>query len=250
MRRCASFLVLLLLLLPSWSAAAWTAKPGTVKVFVRKKPRPASLSLPRPELPLKALRDIGADIVEDRDEFLVLQVALPNASASPRILEPLADVIEIRDELDFLQFRDMPIDAREPEPSYPGLWKRQVALPPPARDAFVLQFATVPRSEWLSDMRAAGVTVLDYVPQNGYVVLADSDTLKRFVDRLPVQLFRLSQPFHKVSDRLRDTAADIDDVTVSIASVPEAAEAIGLIEASSVDNLAPAEPSVTGSTIG
>lgn len=188
MRRCAGFFVLLLLLSPSWSAASWTAKPGTVKVFVRKKPRPASLGFSRPELPLKGLRDIGADIVEDRDEFLVLQVALPNASASPRILEQVADVIEIRNELDLLQFRDLPVDAREPATSYPGLWERQGALPPPARDAFILQFATVPRSEWLSDMRAAGVTVLDYVPQNGYVVLGDSDTLKRFSDRLPVQL--------------------------------------------------------------
>jgi hypothetical protein len=243
MKRYASFLVLFVLLWPAESGAAWIAKPGTVKVFARKKPRLAGFGLPQPDLPLQGLRDIGADIVEDQDEFLVLQVALPNASASPRILANVADVIEIRNELDLLQFRDMPVDAREPVASYPSPWERQVALPPPARDAFVLQFATVPRSEWLSDMRAAGVTILDYVPQNGYVVLGDSDTLKHFADRLPVQLLRLHQPYHKMSDRLRDTAEQIDDVTVSIASVPEAAEATALLGSNTLAQLAPPDAS-------
>jgi hypothetical protein len=191
---------------------------------------------------LQRLKDIGADVVDDRDSFLILQVALPNASASPRILSEVADIVELREELDLVEFGSMPIDAREPVPSYPSPWERLVSLRPPARDAFVIQFATAPLTGWLESLRAAGVTILKYIPQNAYVVLGDSDTLAQFVTSRPVQLFRLHQPFHKVSTRVRESTAQIEDFTVSIATVPEAMEALALLESATIARLAPADP--------
>jgi hypothetical protein len=129
MKRHVSSLILFTLLWPSAAGAAWIARPGTVKVIVRKMSR---VAFPPLDLPLQRLRDIAADVVEDRETSAELQLIVSNASASPRSLEDIADVVEVRN-----------------------------------------------------------------LPHNRFVVLGDSNTLKRFVERFSLQLFRLHQPFPK-----------------------------------------------------
>lgn len=217
--------------------ADWVAEPGTVKVFARRKLAGAEVGAERLPLPTRLLNDVGARVVDDQDTFLVLQLPLPNASASPGILRDIADVVEVRDDFDILRFLELPVDARELAPDHPVEWRRDVALPSPVRDAFVLQFATVPRPEWLEELKSAGVTVLNYVPQNGYVVLGDQAVLRRIVSRLPIQLFRIHQPFHKVSPRLRAASDSLVDAEILIADVPEASDALAVLAGRTLQQL-------------
>src|SRR6266542_1773098 len=223
--------------------ADWIADPGSVKVFAKRRLTGAALGTERLPLPTSELNALGARVVDDQDNFLVLQLPLPNASASPRILRGLADVVEIREEFDILQFLEHPVDAREPPPEYPVEWQRSVALPSPVRDSFLIQFATVPRSEWLGELKRADVTVLNYVPQNGYVVLGDEAVIREIVSRLPIQVFRVHQPFHKVSPRLRATRDSFIDVEILIANVPEASDALSFLVDRTLQQLRPPENS-------
>lgn len=214
-------------------SASWTAKPGTVKLYARKtlvldKEGNARFST----IPAAVLERLQAEVVEEQDTFLLLQ--LPSASASPNVLRDIAALVEIRNDFDIVQFQSLPIDAREPAPSYPSDWRQDAPRTPPVRDAFVIQFAAPPRPAWLAELRAAGVTVLDYVPQNSYTVLTDLSTLERMVARLPIQVSRLHQPFHRVSNAIREASGSFVDVEIAIANVPEAAEVISLLSQASL----------------
>ncbi|MEP7227808.1 MAG: S8 family serine peptidase [Gemmatimonadales bacterium] len=202
-----------------------------MKVLARKK---AGV---QPPLPTLQLQELGAQIIEDQETFFLFQLPLPNASASPGILRDVADVVDLREDFDILGFRASPIDARESEPSYPVGWGRQIPLPSPLRDAFLLQFATMPRNSWLQEFREAGISILDYVPQNGYVVLGDEAVLQAKVQQLPIQLFRLHQPFHKASETARSVNSAFADVSVSIANVPEAVDALTFLQAQTIAEL-------------
>jgi Subtilase family len=218
--------------------AEWIAPPGTAKLFVRKKV--ASVNAPAP-ISQSALHELSADVIEDQDFYAILQLPLPNASGAPMILRDIADVVETLNDLDVLQFPDFPIDAREPQPAYPPEWRRDVPLPSPARDAFVVQFATFPHAEWLDNIRSAGATILEYVPRNGYVVLAAETVLRQAVLGMPVQLLRLHQPIHRVSAAARGVSGDFVDVAISVANVPEAAEAVDLINQMTLAVIRPPE---------
>jgi len=233
------FLLVMWLAVSSSLNGDWTAAPGTVKVFGRKKPNHGQPNAAR-QVSADQLQRLGAEVVEESDAFFLLQLPIPNASASPRILSDIADTIEIRGDLDILQFKDLPIDARLPEPTYPGPWEKQASLPSPARDSFVIQFATSPQPLWLEQIKAAGATILDYVPQNGYVVLADRSRLQKAIAGLPVQQVRIQQPFHKASGPARN-ALGIAPLEVSIANVPEADEAVILLNQATVSRIRPPE---------
>jgi hypothetical protein len=222
--------------------AAWEAKPGTIKVFAKK--RPVSPSKPQRPFPPGLLRMLQAELVEDHEAFVMLQMPLPNASSAPRILRrDVADVIQILDEFDILQFSSFPVDARLREPLYPAGWRKEAYLPPPARDAFVLQFASPPRQSWIDELHAARATILDSMPYHGYVVLGDHEALRQIVERLPVQLFRIHQPVHKVSAAVREASDPFLDVVVSVANVPEAEDAIAFLASSTLEQILPPEPS-------
>lgn len=214
--------------------ASWVAQPGTVKVYARKKHR---------DIPVdpRFLRLLRAEIVDDDDGSFLLQLPLPNASASPSILSEIAEIVEIRNDLDILDFAEMPVDAREPPPVYPAPW----AAGPGglgSREAFVVQFATSPRQAWLREIESTGATIVDAAPQNGYVVIADEIALARSALRLPVQLLRRLQPYHRVSRRIRELGPGSVAIEVSVANVPEKAVAEDYIAANATARIRPPEP--------
>src|SRR6266542_845167 len=227
-------------LVAAQAGADWVARPGTVKLYVRKGMFRNAEGILRPvAIPHEVLDRLQAELVDEQDTFALLQ--LPSASASPTVLGGMADLVETRDDFDILQFRSLPIDVREPPQSYPLDWWRDVARPYPERDAFVIQFAAPPHPVWLAELRAAGIAIRDYIPQNGYTVLADSETLDSIVLRLPIQLARLHQPFHKVSNTVRQASASFVDLEISIAEVPEAEEAKALLTQTALAALRPPE---------
>lgn len=226
---------------PGPLAGAWSAKPGTVKIFVKKSPT-SNLGSQQLWTPIseRLLQNLEAEVVLDQGAFAILQ--LPDASASPTLLADLGELAERRDDFDRLYFADQPLDAREAAPTFPVEWSRLTPLPGSARDAFIIQFAAPPQRSWVEALQSAGVTILDYIPQNGYIVLAEKLALDRAVETLPIQLVRLHQPFHKLSVAAREATGAFLDAEVAIAQVPEAAEALSLVEMNTIRQIRPPEP--------
>jgi hypothetical protein len=84
-----------------------------------------------------------------------------------------------------------------------------------------VQFSTIPRPEWVTTLTDAGATIIDYVPENGFTVLASLDRLSSATRDLPVQLLRLQQPFNKITTDARNLTDAFADVAVSILNAPE-----------------------------
>ena len=205
-----------LLLVPADGRGEWRAEPGTVKVYGRWN-HYLPPGIPS-QIPQELLDRWNAVIVYARATHLVMQVPAGNAVSLRTALEPWVNA-QIEENFDILAFYSFPIDARLPPPEYPEEWRRLEPLAPPARDAFIIQFPGPPEGEWVQDLRATG-DVLEYAPYNGYLVLGEKAALERLVARLPVQVFRLHQPVHRILPHLRQLRADgavHADVIVSIA---------------------------------
>lgn len=220
------------------ASADWSARPGTVKMFVKKVPDP-SQTTGRLPVPRELLRVLAADLVDEQDSYLVAQLPIPNASAAPQILRRVAEVVEIVDNFDIVDFAEIPLDARVPQPGFPAPWSRPIPLAPPARDAFIVQFASLPQAQWVDRLRSSGVTVVEYLPRNAYLVISDSAILKRLSETLPLQLVRVHQPFHKLPLRLREAVDSSVDVIVTIANVPESEIAVQTLRANTIKALEP-----------
>lgn len=213
------------------------APADTVKLLVVKRIDNSSRGAATIPIPATAFEQHGASKIDEHINYLVLEA--PSAN-TPAILEALAEYarsVELRDDFDMLDFVTRPIDARLPEPAYPADYSRRVALPSPARDAFVVQFRTIPRPEWVTQIKERGGTVIDYIPQNGYTVLASRDLVNGLAAELPIQLLRLHQPIHKIADDIRLSTESFVDVVVSIANVPEADDATAFLKTITLGSL-------------
>lgn len=226
---------------PCLALSDWRAEPGTVKILVKKRLAIPAISRQTTAVPQGILQRWSAVLVDESSSYLVVQVPVSNSADLRSELLAVTDSVSIRDDFDILDFRTLLVDARLPAAPYPAQWSRTATIPPPARDAFLLQFASVPRPEWLADLTSVGATIIDYLPQNGYFVLAASDAIQGVAARTPVQLLRIHQPIHKISGRTLATAGSFSDVTVSIATVLEAAEARAFLLANSTAELHPTE---------
>jgi hypothetical protein len=106
----------------------------------------------------------------------------------------------------------------------------------PARGLFLVQFAETPHPEWRQQLRALGVELLRYVPEDAFVA--------RFDGVPPGQVRKLGfitwvtayRPEHKLHRRLASAPTNAPDVAVLLspqASVAELAEVKGLFDSAS-----------------
>jgi hypothetical protein len=209
-----------------------------VKLFVLKRfiaPASSAPSFPGPSpVPFDSLPAFGGTLIDENTAYAVIDVPLASAEGLTAALRPFARAVEERQDFDTLKFRSFPIDSTETQPSYPPEYSRTNALPSPVRDAFVLQFSAPVRSEWLDAIKAAGGTLIDYIPENGYTVLADRDRLQTAIAKLPVQLLRPHQPIHRIADEARGLSGSFADVNVLVLKVPEADDAIAWLSSNAV----------------
>jgi Subtilase family len=189
-----------------------------VKVMIHKRStRDAQGTVKTVAIDTSAFPRLSATVIDDRQGYLVADLPISALEELRRVvLRAGAIAVEERPDFETLEFATMPIDAREPQPIYPAPYSRQLPLSLGARDEFIIQFASVPRDEWLADLQAAGVTILEYVPRNGYTVLGSASALANVAQRLPVQLLRLHQPVHKVQPSLRAATSEYSDATIVV----------------------------------
>jgi hypothetical protein len=203
------------------SAAVTRPLPGTVKAYITKLQTPGSTSGIAMPVDSNLLAAAGASVVDEEQNYLV--ISLPGASVSSlqRGLTGQVQGFEVRNDFDILDFRAGPVDVRAPQTMPPAPWFRADPLPSPARDAFIIQFAAPPKQEWFDVLRVSGVTILDYMPQNAYLVLATASAVSDLQKSLPIQYAFLHQPFNKVQNDVRAATSDILELVIQLADTSE-----------------------------
>jgi hypothetical protein len=223
-----AFIALLALGLPAFGA--WPVRPGTVKVVVKKTAR-VNAAVPR-----EVVDQHGAAVVFEGSASAVIEVPQARAEQLRNALAKNADSVEIRDELDTIDFLSFPVDARKGAPVYPQGWVKAKSS---ARDAFVVQFAAAPQKEWLDTLQSNGLKIVSYVPQNAYVVIGSAANVARVREMLPVQFAELHQPVHKITPELRAEHNELVDVTVVLAKIAEATSAREMLRTAMLSELQP-----------
>lgn len=200
------------------TAAVAPSAPDHVRVMIHKRsaPSPAGEASTIP-IAASVLSRWGAVALDEQQGFILVDLARSSLGGLRAEIEKGAGLaVQERPDFNTVQFSTLPIDSWEPTPIYPIGYGRVGPLTQGARDSFVIQFASVPRPEWILALQDAGVTIIDYVPQNAYTVLGTADALEMLATRLPVQLLRLHQPVHKISTALRASREQFVDVVVVV----------------------------------
>ncbi|HMJ88297.1 MAG TPA: S8 family serine peptidase, partial [Candidatus Acidoferrum sp.] len=86
----------------------------------------------------------------------------------------------------------------------------------PHSGLFLIQFTGAPRSEWLQQLRALGVSMVQYVPDNAFVARASGVRVK---DLQQLQFVRWTGPFkpeHKLHGKVASQKQGLGEVEVSI----------------------------------
>lgn len=196
----------------------------TVKVIIHKRSQMTDAGLAGTvDISQKVLTRPGVVRIDEQQGYVLVEAPAKELSALQQdALDSGALGVEVRYDFDRLDFLSFPIDGREPAAAYPIAYTRKVPLPSPARDSFLVQFKSAPRSEWMDALHETGSSVVDYIPNNAYVILGSADVLSAWAAQLPVQLLRLHQPVHKTDAALRESATEFEDINLILLNVPEA----------------------------
>jgi len=123
----------------------------------------------------------GAVQLEDYGSFKLFEISDQNIyAAEPQTIAASDDAnleANIRDDLNVLMLRSGEIDtADEAAPgSFAAVMKTGLPLSPESRYRIV-QFVGPIKHQWVVDLKAAGLEPIAYIPNNGYLVRADSNT--------------------------------------------------------------------------
>ena len=125
-----------------------------------------------------------------------------------------ASGIEWHDEQDRILFDGLVIDAARPRQTLARIDPSEVIGDPldanldPDAELYVVQFRGPARDEWLSELAAAGATVVQYVPWNSYVVRVAPREVALFgtlaAGRPEVQYLGVYEPAFRMSPRIRE----------------------------------------------
>lgn len=125
------------------------------------------------------------------------------------------------DEASILQFTAHPIDTRVGVTQIPAGF---LSLPGAGPGLQLVQFAGPVRQAWLDELKAQGITPLQYVPSNGYLVWADETAQARLAGlRGSTSWLRYAAPFlgfqklaPELAARFSDAAAGMDEVDITV----------------------------------
>jgi hypothetical protein len=113
-----------------------------------------------------------------------------------------------------IRLQDYVIDTRTGEPPIPADLRQSLS---PGEPGFQLvQFAGPPRNEWLAGVEKTGLRMLQYVPQNAYLVWGVQERLNIVQSAAPVRWTGAFHPAYKIASALSGKTGLIENVNVLI----------------------------------
>jgi uncharacterized repeat protein (TIGR01451 family) len=131
--------------------------------------RPHKLRVHDPALAAE-LKAHGARLLVDYGSFQLLETDdLSPAAGKLARVEPA-------DHFDTIELNAGPLDTRAPS----VMAERKAVLPATGHRLHLVQFVGPIKPEWRDALKATGVRVVHYIPQNAYLIYGDTDALTRF----------------------------------------------------------------------
>ncbi|MGA9771908.1 MAG: S8 family serine peptidase [Blastocatellia bacterium] len=134
---------------------------------------------------------------------------------------------ELRDDLNIVMLRRGQIDTAGPEPRVSEDLRQQSSSP---RALHLVQFFGPPTTDAMNMLKATGVEVISYVPNNSYLVWATPSQLSRVrAMRARADVVQWDGPFHpayKLDSRLKLDSIEQVPTSIEIIDTPAAAQTI------------------------
>jgi hypothetical protein len=216
-RRC--FLILVSLLLSLNVSAA--GQSGFIRVLIRP-------TIPEAPIPLDAIAAHGAINPRVYDAFTLTEIPSGRLEGLRQAGARSGWIVQDVDHWRQLRMPGWTVDASNPSLPATGVLEGY----PDGVGLFALQFNGPIREAWFSDLRAAGLDYIGYLPHNGALVVAKDADVQRFARRHYIDWVSLYHP------AFRDQPMTLGEVesrrfTVQFAARPEAEGAIARLRASS-----------------
>ncbi len=97
------------------------------------------------------------------------------------------EMLNIRDDLNLIRLRDRFFDTTVPQPAVSEALR---LVPKQQKQLHLIQFVGPVRDDWISDLRRIeGITIVDYIPENAYLVWVDKTTRESLADWADFQYF-------------------------------------------------------------
>lgn len=169
-----------------------------------------------------ALRDLiestGAQAVSEYESYRVVYVSSAQLAAFVTKARSLGLQPEIRDDFDVISLPGAVIDVRDGVSAAIPPSVRILAYPGGVTGLHVIQFIAPPHEAWIREVERRGVRLLQYVPWNAYIAVAESSRARALGDLSFVQWVSPYEPFSKAGGVARGANLPTD-VRVAIANV-------------------------------
>jgi hypothetical protein len=169
---------------------------------------------------IKKARKYGAfSLLEVSDEML--------SSLDEKSLEH----VQLRDDFNLILLRRGQIDTTAPEPQVNQLLRQETTS---ARSLHLVQMFGPPTNEALDALKATGVKIVSYIPNNAYIIWATRSQLVRVrALRQQTEIIQWDAPFHpayKIDPRINLDSVEQMRVSIELLDTPEAAQTIAQIK--------------------
>ncbi len=126
--------------------------------------------------------------------------------------------IQVRDDFNVIALKTSPFDTTVGEPAIPAELRLKVIV---GKQLHLVQFVGPIKDAWLDELKAVGdVEIITYVPQNAYLVWADSDAISRIADLSQKRPFlQWHSPFHPLYKLQPDLLKMVKEVKPAWAEV-------------------------------
>ncbi|MFQ6106425.1 MAG: S8 family serine peptidase [Thermoplasmata archaeon] len=157
------------------------------------------------ETDLDALRESGMEILETYDTFVLARTT----NAQNELFQSKGLLVQGQLELDKIHINSMVIDTLAGEPDLsPSLMMR--SYPSDVDGHYLVQFHGPVKEEWKHDIERLGGRVLNYIPNNAFIVQLDTNLLGRVKNLREVQWMGIYQPAYKIRPLLLSAKGEVD----------------------------------------
>ena len=167
-------------------------------------------------IPADLLSGLGGVELQRFEAFIVASVPKQALLALTSQAQAAGVTVEVRDDFDKIYLPRLTFDVRNGLAGIPG--DRISDYPSGRKGLYVVQLIGPATSEWLSQLKAAGGTVVQSVPQNTYIIATTPEAFAAARNLPFIQFSDVYQPFTKAA--YYQPSDPERDIIVAVANVP------------------------------